>query len=69
MDMAPLAFVPPEKSRLGGGDIVLSLTPEQADRLGADAPHLADWLHSVLWALDTLRAAGPDVGSVPVSGV
>ncbi|GHB75760.1 hypothetical protein GCM10010331_74490 [Streptomyces xanthochromogenes] len=55
----PIAFVPARQSRLGGGDIVISLTPEQSQKLGPDADMLADWFHSALWALATLRSAAP----------
>lgn len=55
----PIAFVPSQESRLGGGDIVISLTPEQSQKLGMDVGMLADWFHSALWALATLRTTGP----------
>ncbi|MFE4539699.1 hypothetical protein ACFRKB_32315 [Streptomyces scopuliridis] len=55
----PIAFVPSSESRLGGGDIVISLTPEQSQTLVTDVGMLADWFHSALWALATLRTANP----------
>jgi hypothetical protein len=55
----PIAFVPAHESRRGGGDIVISLTPEESQKLGAEAGTLADWFHSALWALATLRTVDP----------
>ena len=57
MNDRPIVFVPPADSRLGGGDIVISLTPEQSAALGPEADMLADWFHTMLWALATLRTA------------
>lgn len=55
----PIAYIPSSESRLGGGDIVISLTPEQSQKLGMDADMLADWFHSALCALATLRTDAP----------
>ncbi|MFE7442401.1 hypothetical protein ACFU7X_18340 [Streptomyces chartreusis] len=55
----PISFVPSNESRLGGGDIVISLTPEQSQKLGMDVGMMADWFHSALWALATLRTVNP----------
>ncbi|OEJ20801.1 hypothetical protein AR457_41755 (plasmid) [Streptomyces agglomeratus] len=55
----PIAYVPAHESRLGGGDIVISLTPEQSQKLGMDVGMLADWFHSALWAMATLRTVNP----------
>ncbi|CAL9677801.1 hypothetical protein SUDANB105_08112 (plasmid) [Streptomyces sp. enrichment culture] len=63
----PIAFVPSSTSRLGGGDIVISLTPEQTQKLGMDASMLADWFHSALWALATLRTVNPAECTVSAS--
>ncbi|WP_055689461.1 hypothetical protein [Streptomyces prasinus] len=63
----PIAFVPSKESRLGGGDIVISLTPEQSQKLGMDVGMLADWFHSALWALATLRSADPAEQTVPAN--
>jgi hypothetical protein len=60
----PIAFVPSNESRLGGGDIVISLTPEQSQKLGMEVSMLADWFHSVLWAMATLRTVNPAEGTV-----
>lgn len=53
--MDPISFVPAAESRLGGGDIVISLTPEESKALGSEAGVLADWFHSALWAIAILR--------------
>lgn len=58
-DKDPISFVPAAESRLGGGDIVLSLTPEQARALGPDAGDLAAWFHTALSAMALLRTINP----------
>lgn len=63
----PIVFVPPGESRLGGGDIVISLTPEHSQKLGMEVDTLADWFHSALWALATLRTVNPAERTVPKS--
>ena len=59
--MDPISFVPAAESRLGGGDIVISLTPEQSKALGMEAGILADWFHTMLWTLTTLRTNDDNV--------
>lgn len=61
--MDPISFVPSAESRLGGGDIVISLTPEQSQALGMEAGTLADWFHTMLWTLATLRTADDNSAS------
>ncbi|MBC2869824.1 hypothetical protein [Streptomyces mexicanus] len=63
----PITYVPSNESRLGGGDIVISLTPEQSQKLGMEAGILADWFHSALWALAMLRTVNPAADGVPSS--
>jgi hypothetical protein len=70
-------FVPASESRLGGGDIVISLTPEQARSLGPDAGDLTNWMHTALWVMALLRSginpaadrdvAGPDTWAVAIN--
>ncbi|MEV5774200.1 hypothetical protein AB0L49_23570 [Streptomyces antimycoticus] len=52
----PISFIPSDESRLGGGDIVISLTPTQSKALGPEAGVLADWFHTVLWAMALMRS-------------
>lgn len=73
----PIGFVPPKESRLGGGDIVISLTPAQSKALGAEAGTMADWFHSALYAMALLRSgrgidgqpyfAGPNDWYTPIN--
>ncbi|MEW2265989.1 hypothetical protein ACGF5T_33400 [Streptomyces sp. NPDC047853] len=58
-DKDPISFVPAAESRLGGGDFVISLTPEQKKALGVDARDLVDWLHTALSAMALLRTINP----------
>ncbi|MDQ1041789.1 hypothetical protein [Streptomyces sp. V4I2] len=64
----PIGFVPPEESRLGGGDIVISLTPAQSKALGAEAGTMADWFHSALWAMAMLRSGRNSAGEPYFAG-
>ena len=65
----PIHFVGRSESRLGGGDIVISLTPDQADKLGMEASVIADWFHTMLWALATLRTANSADGAVSTAAL
>lgn len=53
--MTPIHTSSGERARLGGLDVTISLTPEEAEALGIEAWMLADWMHSVLIALARLR--------------
>ncbi|MEU5221002.1 hypothetical protein AB0G79_33045 [Streptomyces sp. NPDC020807] len=66
--MDPIAFVPPKESRLGGGDLVISLTPNQSKALGPEAGPLADWFHSALMALALLRTGRNSEGEPYFAG-
>jgi hypothetical protein len=50
-----LEFAHGDRARQGGTDLIISLTPEQAQSLGDDAGHLADWLSTTLTAIAWLR--------------
>ncbi|MEU3620722.1 hypothetical protein ABZ725_52115 [Streptomyces sp. NPDC006872] len=73
----PIGFVPANESRLGGGDIVISLTPAQSKALGPEVGTMADWLHSALYAMALLRTgrgidgqpyfAGPNDWHTPIN--
>ncbi|MDX2843249.1 hypothetical protein PV377_30610 [Streptomyces ipomoeae] len=60
--MDPISFVPASQSRMGGGDIVISLTPSQSKALGMEAGTLADWFHTALWAMAMLRSGRNSAG-------
>jgi AraC-like DNA-binding protein len=51
-----LEFAHGDRARQGGTDLIISLTPEQAQSLGDDAGHLADWLNTALTAISRLRS-------------
>lgn len=53
--MDPIHTSSGERARLGGLDVTISFTPEEAEALGIEAGMLADWLHSALIALARLR--------------
>lgn len=53
--MDPISFVPADESRLGGTDVVISLTAAESKALGMELGTLADWFHSALWAMAILR--------------
>jgi len=54
--MESLSYRTGDDAHYGGVDITISLTPQEADALGAQASDLADWFHSALWALAILRS-------------
>jgi hypothetical protein len=64
----PIAFVPSGESRLGGGDIVISLTPAQSKALGMEVGTMADWFHSALWAMAMLRTGRNSAGDPYFAG-
>jgi hypothetical protein len=64
----PIGFVPAKESRLGGGDIVISLTPAQSKALGMEAGVMADWFHSALYAMAMLRTGRNSQGEPYFAG-
>lgn len=66
--MHPIDYVSRSESRLGGGDIIISLTPAQSDALGSEAGSLADWLHSAMWAMGLLRSQRTSEGEFDEGG-
>lgn len=52
-----------DEARRYGADIILSLTPAEAEAIGAEAAQLGDWLDTVLWALALLRTGRTDSGA------
>ncbi|MER8237449.1 hypothetical protein [Streptomyces sp. NPDC094049] len=53
--MDPLDYRTDADSRLGGADITISVTADQARALGADLQAIAEWTHTALTALALLR--------------
>ncbi|MFF3256428.1 hypothetical protein ACFYWP_36850 [Actinacidiphila glaucinigra] len=64
----PIDFVPADHSRLGGGDIVISLTPAQSQALGAQAVDLAHWFHTALQTMAMLRTGLNSAGEPYIAG-
>ncbi|MEU8764970.1 hypothetical protein ACWEP8_39815 [Streptomyces hydrogenans] len=53
--MDSLSYRTGDQARLGGVDVTISLTPDEAAALGPELDMLADWFDSALWALALLR--------------
>ncbi|MDX2695946.1 hypothetical protein [Streptomyces ipomoeae] len=64
----PIGFNYGEDARMGGVDIVISLTPSQAKAIGAEAGTMADWFHSALWAMAMLRTGRNSAGDPYFAG-
>ncbi|MEV7518918.1 hypothetical protein AB0O03_28725 [Streptomyces diastaticus] len=71
--MDPITITTGPDTRLGGLDFTISLTPAQAQAISTDAAAMADWFHSALAAMATLRtdaaAMGPTDSSTAINDV
>lgn len=66
--MDPISFTYGDDARMKGVDITISLTPAQAKAIGGEAGTMADWFHSALWAMATLRTGRNAAGEPYFAG-